>query len=284
MYSSKITRKHRTAFVILCDQSGSMAEDCIFAGETMTKAEAETLIINMMLEELINRCKREYGVRDYFDLAVIAYCGDGVKTLLSENGKFIAVEQLANRAVPVRQRHVVRTLPEGGRTVAVVGHKWWIEGKASGNTPMNAALERTYELLCEWCGKSANTESFPPIVINITDGEATDATDGQLVESAQRIKSLATKDGNVLLFNIHLAGSDRGMAVSFPESEGDLPATSYARLLYEMSSILPECYERLVLSVRPLASPPFRAMGYNCPIEELYGMLSIGTVSSSFVL
>lgn len=284
MYSSKITRQHRTAFVILCDHSGSMAEECVFAGETMTKARAEALIINMMLEELINRCKREQGVRDYFDLAVLSYSGDGVDALLCEKGKFLAVEQLARRAVPVRQRHVLRTLPGGERTMAVIEHRWWLEGRASGNTPMNAALEHAYDLVCGWCNKASNMESFPPIVINITDGEATDAGEDKLIDSAERIKALSTRDGNALLFNIHLAGNECERVVSFPGKGDTLPFIPYARLLWEMSSILPECYDPLIIPSHPGSSPPFRAMGYNCSMEELYGMLAIGTVSSSFAI
>lgn len=250
----------------------------------MQKAEAEALIINMMIEELINRCRREYGVRDYFDLAILGYSGEGVKPLLSGNENFISVERLSRKAVPVKRRHIPRTLPGGDRTMAVIEHRWWIEGRASGNTPMSSALETAEELVSQWCSKSSNRDSFPPIVINITDGEATDAGEERLIRLASNIKSFSTNDGHVLLFNIHLAGSDKVTAVSFPGSRDTLPFIPYAHLLWEMSSILPVCYERLILPSRTGASPPFRAMGYNCPMEELYGMLSIGTVSSSFVL
>ena len=33
-----------------------------------------------------------------------------------------------------------------------------------------------------------------------------------------------------------------------------------------------------------MTCPPFRAVGYNCPVEELFAMLAIGTASSSFVI
>ena len=51
-----------------------------------------------------------------------------------------------------------------------------------------------------------------------------------------------------------------------------------------MSSELPTCYDDLILASRPGACPPFRAVGYNCPVEELFAMLAIGTASSSFVI
>ena len=49
MYKAKITREHRTAFIILCDRSGSMAEETRFGGQVMRKAEAVACIINMLL-------------------------------------------------------------------------------------------------------------------------------------------------------------------------------------------------------------------------------------------
>ena len=46
--------------------------------------------------------------------------------------------------------------------------------------------------------------SYPPVVINITDGES---TDGDPLEDAQVLRELSTQDGNVLLFNCHISGS-----------------------------------------------------------------------------
>ena len=49
MYTQSITRSHRTAFVLLIDGSGSMAEEIDFRGRRMTKAEAVASITNVML-------------------------------------------------------------------------------------------------------------------------------------------------------------------------------------------------------------------------------------------
>lgn len=97
-----------------------------------------------------------------------------------------------------------------------------------------------------------NRDSFPPIVLNITDGEASDATPQTLLAEAGSIKSVATRDGNVLLFNIHLAGSGtQTSAQCFPSNREELPCIRYADLLYDMSSELPACYDDLILASRP---------------------------------
>ena len=53
MYSQSITRTHRTAFVLLIDTSGSMAEDILFRGLPVSKAEAVATITNELIFELI---------------------------------------------------------------------------------------------------------------------------------------------------------------------------------------------------------------------------------------
>src|SRR5262249_60227949 len=75
----------------------------------------------------------------------------------------------------------------------------------------------------------------PPVVINITDGKPTDRNP---LADAERVRALASSDGNVLLFNLHISGSPLG-AVAFPDSEA-LLTDQYARLLFRMSSVLPQ--------------------------------------------
>ena len=76
MYTQSITRRHRTAFLLAIDGSGSMAEEIRFRGRTSTKAEAVAAIANELLFELIERARRSDGVRDYYDIALIGYSGD----------------------------------------------------------------------------------------------------------------------------------------------------------------------------------------------------------------
>ena len=81
MYEARISRNHPAAFLILIDQSGSMSEPTTFHGRRMSKSEAVALTVNMLIDELLNRCKREEGYRDYFDIAVQGYHGDRVVSL-----------------------------------------------------------------------------------------------------------------------------------------------------------------------------------------------------------
>ena len=46
MYSQSVTRNHRTAFVLMIDESGSMAEEISFRGIRTSKAKAVAIITN----------------------------------------------------------------------------------------------------------------------------------------------------------------------------------------------------------------------------------------------
>ena len=76
----------------------------------------------------------------------------------------------------------------------------WVDPRAEGGTPMCHMLYHAHQILAEWIGQ--HPRSFPPIVVHITDGES---QDGNPIPYADALKSLATEDGNVLLFNCHLS-------------------------------------------------------------------------------
>ena len=62
------------------------------------------------------------------------------------------------------------------------------------------ALYRAYDIVDKWIQE--HKRSFPPVVIHISDGES---QDGDPLQYAESLRSLATEDGNVLLFNCHLS-------------------------------------------------------------------------------
>lgn len=200
MYTQSITRRHRTAFLLAIDGSGSMAEEIRFRGLTSTKAEAVAAIANELLFELIERARRSDGVRDYYDIALIGYSGDDeVYPLLPGGREMVSVTELAGIAPTLRRTAVECRLPDGGIALREVTVPTWIEPHAVGQTPMCEALRRIRDLAAAWCADPAHAESFPPVVFHITDGEATDCDDEELRTVAGQIRDLSTADGRVLL-------------------------------------------------------------------------------------
>jgi len=124
------------------------------------------------------------------------------------------------------------------------------------------------------------TEISPPMVFNITDGEATDCDDAELRAVAGQIKSLRTADGNVLLVNIHIAAGDTPHTVFFPSAEEASYPNRYAEVLYDCSSPMPEVFNEAIREAKgPGVLPPFRGMSFNASAEELITMLNIGSIS-----
>lgn len=283
MYNSQITRKNPSALIMLIDQSGSTEEKTFFGDQPMTKADAVAMVSNMLLREILNRCQREEGVRDYFEIAAIGYSGDGARMLLDKKD-FVRPSILARRDV---RQHIIsreRRMPDGKTRIYEDAVGYWIEPLSEGATPMRAALEQALTLVERWCRKGANRDSYPPVVFNITDGEASDGDRQALVALAQEIKELRTNDGNVLFININISSSE-GEPVLFPSSPDELPESRYARTLYEMSSEMPAEYDELVVQLKgPDARPPFRAMGVNASVVDMVSMLNIGSRSINKVL
>lgn len=283
MYCKPITRLHPTSFIVLIDRSGSMKEKIMFAGEQMSKSQAVALVANSFIDELLYRARRENGVCDYYDLAVIGYSGDGVESLLSRAGEFTTPSRLSASKVRRRQISRERTLPSGRSVVAVTEQNMWIEPKAAGITPMCGAMRDALALLEKWSRRKQNAGSYPPTVINITDGEASDGSGEEIRRLAGLIRKTGTANGNTLLINIHLAKGSSENAVLFPSSLEELPAQRYARLLYDISSEMPANYHDVIAGIRTGAVPPFRGMAYNSPASDFVAMMNIGSVNSTML-
>ena len=279
-YTQSITRRHRTAFVLAIDQSGSMVEELEFRGRRTSKAAAVAEVANSLLSELLLRATREGEVRDYYDIAVVGYSGEGVHSLLSANETFVPVSALRNAVRNTRRVSIERRLPDGQPAFNEVTVSEWIAPAASGQTPMYEALLYVHDLVEAWCRRPEHRESFPPLVFNITDGEATDCDDAELRAVAGQIKSLRTADGNVLLVNIHIAAGDTPHTVFFPSAEEASYPNRYAEVLYDCSSPMPEVFNEAIREAKgPGALPPFRGMSFNASAEELITMLNIGSIS-----
>ena len=285
MYTQEITRKHRTAFVIAIDQSQSMQEEVALCGRTISKATAVAKVTDTLINELILRATRDDGVRDYYDIALIGYAGEEVYPLLDPARNFIPVAEFCNYA-PISQEVVIeRLLPNGEKRAHTEQVLHWIAPRAEGDTPMYEAMLYIHDIVAEWCHKPQNAESFPPVIFNITDGACSDCSERDLLNISERIRNIATADGNVLLINIHLASDSSSRAVIFP-SENEIDADNHLfRLLADSSSIMPAAFNEMIRSQRgEFALPPFRAVSYNASMTELITMLNIGSRSITNLL
>lgn len=235
-YSAEISRANPTLFVFLLDQSGSMKEQ--FGGRSggATKAAGVADAVNRMLSNLVIRCSQGETTRPYFDIAVLGYGASKGLVTPALGGplagrEIVNIADVGNAPARIEDRTVKQPDGAGGIIDMPVKFPIWFEPVAGADTPMLRALTLAGELVERWI--SRHRSAFPPIVINLTDGES---TDGDPAPAAARLKALSTDDGNVLLFNCHIS-SAVAQPIVFAESDAYIP-DAYGRSMFAMSSLL----------------------------------------------
>jgi hypothetical protein len=276
-YSQEISRAHKGCFLFLLDQSYSMEEP--LGGGSQRKCDELARVCNAWLQNMVIQCSKSEGVRDWFDVGMFGYRTDQSGNAIIES---ILQGPLAGRELvpitdigdnPIRIDTVTATLPDEdtGELMEIPQQMpIWVDPKAEGGTPMCNMLHFAFGVLEEWIGQ--HPDSFPPIVINLTDGES---QDGDAIPYADAVQSLATSDGNVLLFNCHLSMTAADSFI-FPASDEILP-DELARVLFKMSSLLPEKMQRLATGLGVELQPNARGMAFNADMVALLKFLDLGT-------
>jgi hypothetical protein len=150
----------------------------------------------------------------------------------------------------------------------------WVEPVHGYRTPMCQAIAVAGEHVYDWA--NAHPNSFPPIVINITDGMVTDSPyeGADLAEWAQRLSSIETGDGAALLLNIFLSPAV-GTEVLFPAGQPPLPEPGPQ--LYAISSQLPKAMVNNARGGRVPIPEGARGFVFNAGLPTLIKFLEIGT-------
>lgn len=284
-YSAEISRSAPTAFLFVLDQSASMQD--AFGGAKQkgdaapSKARVLADTVNRLLQNLVLRCAKEDGVRDYFHIGVIGY-GERVQPLVQpaegadSKAGLIPISHLAERPKRMEERLKTVTGADGNTTERRVKFPVWFDPHAKNGTPMCQALDLAARTVRNWI--DLHPDSFPPVVVNVTDGEA---TDGEPLRFAQQLRSFATDDGEVLLFNVHLSSSEEP-AVELPSSRQELPRDAdYADVLYQMSSLLPFSMRSAAEQEGYSVDLDTRGFVFNADPVALVRFLEIGTRPSN---
>jgi hypothetical protein len=268
-YSAEISRQNPACLIFLIDQSGSM-EEPIAGGTGEKKKQVVADAINRLLYNTVLRCSKEDGVRPYFHIGVWSYDGmGGVKPAFGSD--LSSITQIAEQ--PKRMETRKRRMPDGAGGVYEDEFQLpvWFDAVAQGNTPMNAAFSAAIAPLRMWVNQYST--SFPPIIINLTDGAYTDqsptATVGELMQ-------MGTSDGKALVFNCHIS-QNPGMSVTFPSDGQASGLTGLARELYDLSSPLPEPMRRQAQAKGYQLESGARGYVYNADLVTMIDFLDIGT-------
>src|SRR5215510_9500845 len=136
-FSAEISRANPTCFLFLIDQSESMNEHIGGGDVPMTKAEAVADAVNRLLSELVIKCAKEDGVRNYFHVGVLGY-GAAVGPILGgalAGRDLVPLSEVATSPARIEERVRANGRHAPARSVRV---PTWFSPVAYGDTPMCA--------------------------------------------------------------------------------------------------------------------------------------------------
>ena len=259
MYDAKVTSAEPGLVIILLDQSTSMDTTLVETkeGEKFSISKMAKYVVDEFLYEAFNKCIREDELKPYLDIAVIGYAL-GLRSALPK----IPLEQYPFSVTKLADTYIAKndSNPDVDPVIPLPKLEWLEERADSLETPMLAAFTKAREIVEKWLPD--HQTSFPPVVINLSDGAPNDdsifvqmceeaAEQGKtrlpsdlsqtgLVIQSKAIQDMGTENGKCLVLNAHV--SARGhKEILYPstidEAENIDPLT---RLMFEMSSVIPD--------------------------------------------
>ncbi len=276
-YKAEISRDNPSCFLFLIDQSRSMVDEITMGDETQQMAKGVADAINRWLQELSIKCAKSEGLRDYYHVGVIGYgktVGPSFVGPLAGR-ELIPISEIADN--PARLDERAKKVPDGagGLVEQSIRIPVWFDPISNGGTPMCKAAGEAQRIIEGWIAD--HPDSFPPIVINITDGES---NDGNPTERLQALTHLSTSDGNVMLFNIHLSANPKANPMSFSDSSNGLP-DAYSEMLFETASPLTPAMRGLGKEHGFDTSDDSRCFVLNADMVLLVQAIDIGTRPSN---
>lgn len=236
-YHQEISRATPAYLVILIDQSFSMYYPFGSAG---TKAQECSKAVNRVLRETVLACTDGEEIKNSCDLSVLGYGKLKDAAINAFSGALatkpvVTIQDLTENCLRVES--LKRKVSDGAGGLVEIDDQFpiWIEPAAVGETPMTEAFGMARQLVSDWI--DSHPSSFPPVVINITDGEANSLSTARA--AAEALTGLETADGKTLLLNAHI-------------SEGQSRKSSFLLLSnsYPEEIVMPNFYLRFPVNFR----------------------------------
>lgn len=221
-YAQKVSREKPGLIAMLLDDSASMS-DCL-PGTGDAKYKWVERYAGIILNELLSRSSEVKGngvvIKPRYYLHVLRYGS--------------VVQPWGPPEMDIQS--AVELFAQSGNSIGLRGHQ--------GGTDAELAFKEAYQYLQQAIASERFQSSFPPMVFHLTDGES--QTDAQ--SFAQKIQTLTTQDGEVLVVNAYI-GTSTSLNYKDPDDfPGYLtaaeagPSTDNVRL-FEMSSVTPPTIE-----------------------------------------
>lgn len=217
IYSKPISSVCPSAIFFLISQNDHARRILDINGEKKSKGQILCDIINETLYNLVlNNKDKQYNSK--YDISVIGYHDYSYICFPKSSGYYMNMNKLLDNAKGIRKiRKVVKT--RKGTKLLERDVPVWIEPRNCGNSNLSGALKFCYKIVKQWTEKNPN--SFPPIVIHITDTGYNDEDHSHVISLANEIKTLSTNDGNTIFINLIFEELDFLSYSIFPSKESE---------------------------------------------------------------
>src|SRR5438309_3648885 len=132
-YTAEISRSTPSCLLFLIDRSGSM-DDPFGAGESKRKkADGVADAINRLLQNLVIKCAKEEGVRDYLHVGVIGYGATVGSSFVGQlaGRELVPISDIANQPARIEERKRKTDDGAGGLVEQSVRFPIWFDPVAN---------------------------------------------------------------------------------------------------------------------------------------------------------
>lgn len=264
MYQEQLSSTKPGLILIMVDQSGSMSD--AYAGSTRAKFAA--LAVNRVIAEIIASCTVGDDIRDRCYVATMGYGANVDILFLNKVSELAANQNIAT---------VKKKVSDGAGGLVEVDEvmRVFVTPTSGGSTPMAKAFQLAYEGVEKFI--LSNPNSFPPIIINITDGEPDDM--GAATNEAMKLAQLKTSDGDVIIMNAHISSSSGGR-IELPSNDASFSSNPFASFLFNISTVLPVNLASRAKDVGFNAESGAKGFVFNADAETLVRILNFGSLGA----
>ena len=241
-YTAKVSDDNPTGIVFILNQSYPTEEQIIYKGTSKPISHVLCDIINMQLYTLLTLNTSGDTIHNRYQVSVIGY-GDYCYSCFNGNLRykdFVDLKELKDNPIEIR-KIIVEKKTRRGNVQIESEQPIWIKPRNGGNAHLFTALERATVMLEKWV--SLHPNSFPPIVIHVSCFGYNGKDDSFIIQQANEIKSLYTKDGNVLFANLIFTQKDEE-SIIFPNSLVEMGESYFGEMYFLMSSQLPMSFNK----------------------------------------
>ena len=165
----------------------------------------------------------------------------------------------------------------GGLVETEVKFPVWFDPEASGGTPMCAALRMAGDLLADWCRE--HPHSFPPTVMHVTDGEATDGSEADVEAAAAHVTESGATAKRQRRYCLTCTSRVRAVSPFVSQQANSRCPAPITRkgTLFRTSSLLPAELQRRATEAGVSVRPDSRGYVYNGRMDDVVTFFDIGT-------